>query len=32
LLDSFDIEKIKLEVLLYQAGYLTIEEKIINDE
>ncbi len=32
LLDSFDIEKIKLEVILYQAGYLTIKEKIINEE
>jgi len=25
LLDSFDVENIKLEVILYQAGYLTIE-------
>jgi len=26
LLDSFDIENIDLEVILYQSGYLTIEE------
>jgi len=28
LLDSFDIEKIKLEIILFQAWYLTIKEKI----
>ncbi len=28
ILNSFDIENLKLEVLLYQAGYLTIEEVI----
>ena len=28
LLNSFDIENLKLEVLLYQAGYLTIEKEI----
>jgi len=28
LLDSFDIDKLKLEVILYQSGYLTIEEEI----
>jgi len=26
LLDSFDVENIKLEVILYQSGYLTIEK------
>jgi len=31
LLDSFDVENIKLEVILYQAGYLTIE-KMLQDE
>jgi len=31
LLDSFDVENIKLEVILYQAGYLTIDE-VIEDE
>ena len=31
LLDSFDVENIKLEVILYQAGYLTID-KVIEDE
>jgi hypothetical protein len=25
-LDTFDIENIKLEVLLFQAGYLTIDK------
>ncbi len=30
MLNSFDIENLKLEVLLYQAGYLTIEESFIN--
>jgi len=28
LLDSFDVENIKLEVILYQSGYLTIDEVI----
>jgi len=28
LLDSFDIENIELEVILYQAGYLTIDKQI----
>jgi hypothetical protein len=28
LLNSFDIEKLKLEVLLFQSGYLTIEKQI----
>ncbi|NPA11532.1 MAG: ATP-binding protein [Epsilonproteobacteria bacterium] len=28
ILNSFDIEKLRLEVLLYQAGYLTIEKAI----
>ncbi|MEA1892323.1 MAG: AAA family ATPase [Campylobacterota bacterium] len=31
LLNSFDIENLDLEVILYQAGYLTIE-KVIQDE
>ena len=31
LLNSFDIENINIEVILYQAGYLTIEEKGIDD-
>jgi uncharacterized protein YehS (DUF1456 family) len=30
LLDSFDIENINLEIILYQAGYLTIDEMIIS--
>ncbi len=30
LLNSFEIESLKLEVLLYQAGYLTIKEKFID--
>ncbi len=30
LLNSFEIENLKLEVLLYQAGYLTIKEKFID--
>ncbi len=30
LLDSFDIENINIEVILYQAGYLTIDKMIIN--
>ena len=28
LLDSFDIDNIKLEVILYQSGYLTIDEAL----
>jgi len=32
LLDSFDIENIDLEVVLYQAGYLTIDEMIIDED
>ncbi|MDQ7009586.1 MAG: ATP-binding protein [Candidatus Gracilibacteria bacterium] len=32
LLSSFDIENIKLEVLLFQTGYLTIKEQFINEE
>jgi hypothetical protein len=31
-LDTFDVENIKLEVLLFQAGYLTIKEVIITEE
>jgi hypothetical protein len=31
LLDSFDVENIRLEVILYQAGYLTIDEIQTND-
>jgi len=31
LLDSFDVENIKLEVILYQAGYLTIDEIQTNE-
>jgi len=30
MLESFDIENINLEVILYQAGYLTIEEMIVK--
>ncbi len=30
LINSFEIENLKLEVLLYQAGYLTINEKFID--
>ncbi len=30
LLNSFDIEDLQLEVLLYQAGYLTIESKFLD--
>ncbi len=30
MLDSFDIEKIRLESLLFQAGYLTIRIKCLN--
>ncbi|MEO1953680.1 MAG: PD-(D/E)XK nuclease domain-containing protein, partial [Campylobacterales bacterium] len=32
LLDSFDIENIKLEVILYQAGYLTIDKVEIDED
>ena len=31
LVDSFDVENISLEVILYQAGYLTIDEKIVEE-
>ncbi|SFO87515.1 ATP-binding protein [Hydrogenimonas thermophila] len=31
LVDSFDIENISLEVILYQSGYLTIDEKIVEE-
>lgn len=31
ILDSFDIDNIDLEVILYQAGYLTIEKRTIED-
>jgi len=30
LLDSFDIENLDIEVILYQAGYLTIDKRIID--
>ncbi|MEA2028730.1 MAG: AAA family ATPase, partial [Campylobacterota bacterium] len=32
ILNSFDIENINLEVILYQAGYLTIDEMIIDED
>jgi hypothetical protein len=32
LLDSFDIEDIKLEVILYQSGYLTIDYMEIDED
>jgi len=32
LLDSFDIDNLDLEVILYQAGYLTIDEMIIDED
>ena len=32
LLDSFDIEKMKFEVVLFQAGYLTIEKVIVDED
>ncbi len=32
LLDSFDIENLGLEVILYQAGYLTIDKMIIDED
>ena len=31
LLDSFDIENLDLEVILFQSGYLTIDKMIIED-
>ncbi|MBN1969621.1 MAG: ATP-binding protein [Candidatus Delongbacteria bacterium] len=30
--DSYDLESIDINILLFQAGYLTIKEKIINSE
>ena len=32
ILDSFDIDNIQLEVILYQAGYLTIDEVQIDED
>ncbi len=32
LLDSFDIDNIRPEVLLFQTGYLTIDKEIITEE
>jgi len=32
LINSFDIENINLEVILYQSGYLTIDEMIIDED
>jgi len=32
ILDSFDIDNIELEVILYQAGYLTIDEIQIDED
>jgi hypothetical protein len=32
LINSFDIENINFEVILYQAGYLTIDEMIVDEE
>ncbi len=32
ILNSFDVNNIKLEVLLFQAGYLTIGEEFIEDD
>jgi len=32
LLESFDIENINFEVILYQAGYLTIDKMIIDED
>jgi len=32
LLDSFDIENLDFEVILYQTGYLTIDEMIIDED
>jgi hypothetical protein len=31
LVDSFDIENINLEVILYQSGYLTIDEMMVEE-
>jgi len=31
LLDSFDIENLDLEVILYQSGYLTIDKMVVED-
>ncbi len=32
LLDSFDIERMRFEVILFQAGYLTIEQVIVDED
>ena len=32
LLNSFDIENLKIESLLFQAGYLTIDEMVVDEE
>jgi hypothetical protein len=32
ILDSFDIENIDLEVILYQSGYLTIDKMIVDED
>ena len=32
LLNSFDIENINLEIILYQAGYLTIDKMMIDED
>jgi hypothetical protein len=32
ILESFDIENINLEVILYQAGYLTIDKMVIDED
>jgi hypothetical protein len=32
IVSSFDIENINLEVILYQSGYLTIDERIIDED
>ena len=32
LLDSFDIDNLDLEIILYQAGYLTIDKMEINED
>jgi len=32
ILDSFDIENLDLEVVLYQSGYLTIDKRIIDED
>ncbi len=31
IINSFDVENIKVETLLFQTGYLTIEEQVINE-